>query len=89
MIVLDGYASVTEESYCLGEYFPLRLLHYAALKRFGGIALLYLNGLLKDYRSCITLGGNDMDGCAGYLYALFKCRLVDVQTVKALAGEGG
>jgi hypothetical protein len=59
------------------------------LKSFGSIVFLYINRLLKYNLSAVGYLVNEMNGGAGYLDSVGKSRLVNLESVKALAAEGG
>ena len=65
---------------------PFRLLHDAALQRFGRIVRKNLHSLLQQDLTAVRDLIDEVDGRAGDLDAACKRRLVDVQTERRFNG---
>ena len=61
---------------CLRKKLPFRLLHYSFLKNFGSVAVLDIDGLLKNYFSSVGYLIYIMHGCARDLYSVVERRLM-------------
>ena len=78
-----------EQCYRTGQDLPLRLLHYPPLQNLCCVPFLNGNRLLQDDGPAIAVLADEVDGGAGDFHAIGQGGLMDVESVKALAAEGG
>ena len=86
-IVNDSKSVRTEHFDSLGKYLPLSLFHDPSLKHLGRVAFFYSDCLLCNYRSAVAHLVYEMHCRARELHSLPECRLVNVESVKALAAK--
>ena len=78
-----------EQCHRTGQDLPLRLLHYPPLQNLCCVSFLNGNRLLQDDGPAVAVLADEVDGGTGDFHAIGQGGLVDVESVKALAAEGG